>query len=190
MAGWIKILALAAGVTAPVATVTVGPLHTFGATAPPARPTSRAAGVQAGNSGLGGDAWAQTRTMRTAARRLAAELDRAALCDLRSEGYERCVLPALRHTVMGGRTAAFVLRTVIAPVRPGGCRGYLLELQAANQEASGQAQWTQSQLYDTSVRDRWRRASIQIKLAAAMLHRATAPGGAELCSPAANGPAA
>src|SRR5262245_57308950 len=122
MAGWIKILALAVGATAPVASVTVGPLHTFTTTGPPARPTSRtAAAAQAGNSGRGGDAWVQTRTMRTAARRLAAELDRASLCDPRSAGFNTCVLPPLRHTVMGGRTAAFVLGAVIAPVREGDC---------------------------------------------------------------------
>jgi hypothetical protein len=127
--------------------------------------------------------------MRSVTAGLRDELHAAAACHTRSAAYEHCVLPALRHTAMGGRTAAFVLRTVINTTADPPCRAYLLELGAANSAASEQAQWTIQQLYDRSRHDRRRRAAKLVRTAAAMLTRAAAPRASKpahrcaMCSP-------
>jgi hypothetical protein len=125
----------------------------------------------------------QARRMRGVTARLRDELVVAAACQTRSAAYERCVLPALRHAVMGGRTAALVLRPVIETTSDPPCRAYLLELGAANTAASEQAQWTIQQLYDRSQHDRRARAATFVRTGAAMLTRAVAPGGINACSP-------
>jgi len=133
---------------------------------------------------------AQSARMRKATALLATELRAASRCPGRREAYQRCVTPALRHAVIGGRTAALVMRTVVAPVPDGACRAYLLELQAANQGASEMAKWTLWTLRDRTVGDRARRADRQVALAAGMLSRASARGGQTACTVAASGPAA
>jgi len=121
--------------------------------------------------------------MRGVTAELRDELHDATACHTTSVAFERCVLPALRHAVMGGRTAALVLRTVVNTTADGPCRGYLLELGAANAAASDQAQWTIGQLYDRSVHDRRRRAATFVRTAEAMLTRAAAPRAIDACSP-------
>jgi hypothetical protein len=125
----------------------------------------------------------QAQRMRSVTAGLRNELHAAAACHTRSATYEHCVLPALRHTVIGGRTAAFVLRTVINTTADPPCRAYLLELQAANAAASEQAQWTIQQLYDRSRHDRRGRAAERVGAVGAMLTRAAAPREINACSP-------
>jgi hypothetical protein len=122
--------------------------------------------------------------MRSVTVQMAGEMKRAMRCHPHRRGFERCVLPALRHAVMASHTAAFVLRTVIAPVPRGRCRGRLLDLPAANAAANEQAQWALTGLYD---RARGQRAAVQVALIAAMLTRAANATGTG-CSPA-DGPA-
>jgi len=122
--------------------------------------------------------------MRNVTAGLRDELQAAAGCHIRSAAYEPCVLPALRHAVMGGRTAALVLRTVIETTADPRCRAYLLELGAANAAASDQAEWTIQQLYDRSRHDRRDRTAKQVQITAAMLTRAAAPSASDACSPA------
>ena len=141
--------------------------------------------------GAGQAALAQAGRMRAVSANLAAELRGARRCATRDAGsYARCARDALRHAVIGGRTAALVLVAVTAPVRAGPCRGYLLALQVAAREAAAIAAWTLSQLADGSVSHRARRAAGQVRLAAVMLSRASAPGGEAACAVGAGGPPA
>jgi len=130
----------------------------------------------------------QAERMRTVTVQLAGEMRRAVRCHPNGRDYEHCVLPSLRHTVIAGRLAAFVLRTVVAPVPEGRCRSRLIDLQVANGQASAQAQWTLSGLYDRSRRARRHQAAVQAVLIAAMLTRA-ADSTAGVCSPADGPPA-
>ena len=167
-----------------LAAVIAGPTRT---TASRSRPEHPAALSTAGTPTA--PAMNQAQRMRSVTAGLRDELHAAAGCHTRSAAYEHCVLPALRHTAMGGRTAAFVLRTVINTTADPPCRAYLLELGAANTAASEQAQWTIQQLYDRSRHDRRRRAAKLVRTAAAMLTRAAAPRASKpahrcaMCSP-------
>jgi len=135
-----------------------------------------------------GSATAEAERVRSATSQLADEMTDATRCHPRGLRYEPCVLPALRHAVMGGRLAGFVLHTVIAAVPPGRCRERLVELQAANVAAGDMAHWTLSNLYDRSRGARRHEAAAQIARIAAMLTRSSgAMAGA--CSPD-DGPAA
>lgn len=126
---------------------------------------------------------AQAERLRSVTVQLAQEMTRALKCRPNRRDYEQCVLPALRHTVAAGRLAAFVLRTVVAPIPEGRCRNHLIALQVANGEASGQAQWVLSGLYDRSRRARRHETAAQAVLIAGMLTRA-ANSTAGACSPA------
>lgn len=135
-----------------------------------------------------GTTTAQTERMRLVSVQLADEIMHAARCHPRDRGFEPCVSPALRHAVMGGRLAAFVLRTVLAPVPTGRCRRRLIDLQAANAAASELAQWALSGLYDRSRRARRHEAAVQVAYIASMLTR-SANSMARACSPADGPPA-
>ena len=165
-------------VAACLAVLVAGPTRT---TAP--RPTVAHVVVAPAAGILSSQDVSQARRMQGVTAVLRHELRAAAACDLGSASYEPCVLPALRHMVIAGRTAAFVLRAVIDSTTDAECRGYLLELQAADAAASDEAQWTMQQLYDRSVQDRRHRAARQLRGAAAMLTRATAPRHNDACSP-------
>ena len=86
---------------------------------------------------LGAGSWAQARSLRIASAHLTARLSRAARCDP-TQGklrYGRCVLPALRSASIAGQTTARLAAVVAVTIPAGRCRGYLLEVQAANAAA-------------------------------------------------------
>jgi hypothetical protein len=135
---------------------------------------------------------AEARQMRRATRRLGAELSARARCDPRRPParFAACVGPALRHGGIGGRTAALLLRGVLARVPAGRCRGYLFRLQAANNAAGDQARWLLPTLYEAGRRRRQRALAGQLALAGRMLRRAARASAPGVCSPGASGPAA
>ena len=77
---------------------------------------------------------AQARTLRHATDLLAREMRGAARCDpaLAKRVFAACVMPALRHAGIGGRTTAGFVFGVRAQVSAGPCNLYLLRLQSAN----------------------------------------------------------
>jgi hypothetical protein len=135
---------------------------------------------------------AEARQMRRATRRLGAELSAGARCDpaRRPARFAACVGPALRHGGIGGRTAALLLRSVVAWVPAGRCRGYLLRLQAANDAAGDQARWLLPTLYEAGRGRRQRAVAAQMALAGRMLHLAARAAAHGVCSPRLGGPAA
>jgi hypothetical protein len=134
---------------------------------------------------------AEARVMRHATQGLADELRVAAGCEAgRSQSeFADCVAPALQHAGTGGRTAAMLLRGVIARVPRGRCGEYLLRLQAASGAAGDNAPWLLARLYEARRRPDRVYISGQIALAASMLHRASLAAAADVCAPAAWQPA-
>jgi hypothetical protein len=126
----------------------------------------------------------EARILRRATRHLAADLSAAARCDARRA--PTCRLPALRRAGIGGRTSAILVRGVLARVPTGPCRTYLFGLAAANDAAADQARWLLMQFYGGPQRRR--AVAAQVGLAARMLDRAWPAAGADVCSPAADGP--
>jgi hypothetical protein len=124
----------------------------------------------------------------TLARRLAA----ATRCDPSDAPtrYATCVVPALRQAGIGGRMAATALHVVIAGVPMGGCRGYLLGLQAANEGAGESARGLPPHLYWPDRRRTQHEVATQIALTARMLRHAAAAAPANACAPTPDGPAA
>jgi hypothetical protein len=125
---------------------------------------------------LGAGSWAQARSLRIASVHLTARLSRAARCDPAQDkaAYRRCVLPALRGMSMAGRTTARLAAVVASSVRSGRCRGYLLEVQAANAAAGEQGAYLLSRLWVREVAAAQRRVDSGLQRAAAMLARAAA----------------
>ena len=125
---------------------------------------------------LGAGSWAQARSLRIASAHLTARLSRAARCVPAQDKttYRRCVLPALRGMSMAGNTTARLAAVVAATVPPGGCRGYLLEVQAANAAAGEQGAYMLSRLYVREVAAAQRQVDAGLERAAAMLARASA----------------
>jgi hypothetical protein len=123
---------------------------------------------------LGAGSWAQARSLRIASAHLSARLSRAARCEPAQDkaGYRRCVLPALRSMSMAGRTTARLAAVVVATVPAGRCRGYLLEVQAANTAAGDQGAYLLSRLYVREVAAAQRTVDAGLGRAAAMLARA------------------
>jgi hypothetical protein len=168
LVGWkvVAPLLAAAGISMAAVIDRATPLRSQHHVVRPVRgPPSRALATASGTN-------AQAERMRSVTVQLAGEMRGAVRCHPTGRDYEHCVLPALRHTVIAGRFAAFVLRTVLAPVPDGRCRSRLIDLQVANGQASAQAQWTLSGLYDRSRRARRHEAAVQTVLIAAMLTRA------------------
>jgi hypothetical protein len=134
---------------------------------------------------------AQARTLRHATDLLAREMDGAARCDpaLAKRPFARCVMPALRHAGIGGRTTAGFVFGVRAQVSAGPCNLYLLRLQSANGAGSSNARYLLPRLYEPGgVRAR-RYIVGQIALTARMLHNAARAAPRNVCSLAVGGPA-
>jgi hypothetical protein len=129
---------------------------------------------------------AEARQMRSATRQLANELSAAARCDAGQapHRFSLCVIPALRHAGIGGRTTAFLLRGITAAVPTGRCRNYLFALQAANDASADNARWLYASLYQGQPGDHQRHMVAQLALNAGMLHRALRAAPADTCSPA------
>jgi hypothetical protein len=123
---------------------------------------------------LGAGSWAEARSLRIASAHLSARLSRAARCEPAQDQaiYRRCVLPALRSMSMAGRTTARLAAVVVATVPAGRCRGYLLEVQAANTAAGDQGAYLLSRLYVREVAAAQRTVDAGLGRAAAMLARA------------------
>jgi hypothetical protein len=123
---------------------------------------------------LGAGGWAQARSLRIASAQLTARLSRAARCEPAQDkaAYRRCVLPALRGMSMAGRTTARLAAVVASSVPPGRCRGYLLEVQAANAAAGEQGAHLLSRLYVRDVAAAQRQVDAGLEQAATMLGRA------------------
>ena len=123
---------------------------------------------------LGAGSWAQARSLRIASAHLRARLVRAARCEPAQDKatYRRCVLPALRGMSMAGRTTARLAAVVASTVPAGRCRGYLLEVQAANEAAGEQAAYLLSRLYTRDVAAAQRTVDAGLGKAAPMLARA------------------
>jgi hypothetical protein len=129
---------------------------------------------------------AEARQMRSATRGLANELSAAARCDARQtpHRFSLCVIPALRHAGIGGRTTAMLLRGVTAAVPTGRCRNYLFGLQAANDASADNARWLLPLLYQGQPGHHHHKMVAQLVLSARMLHRAARAAPADICSPA------
>jgi hypothetical protein len=125
---------------------------------------------------LGAGSWAQARSLRIASAHLTARVSRAARCEPARDkaAYRRCVLPALRGMSMAGRTTARLAAVVASSVPPGRCRGYVLEVQAANAAAGEQGAYLLSRLYARDVAAAQRQVDAGLERAAAMLGRAAA----------------
>ncbi|MEA2277810.1 MAG: hypothetical protein QOC78_2770 [Solirubrobacteraceae bacterium] len=131
----------------------------------------------------------EARTLHAISAGLARNVTRAARCEPRRAGFDACVLPALRSGGIGGREAARLLTTVVASAPAGSCRGYLLELQAADQALGEQVQWLLTRLYDTPRGGARRGVAAGLRHAAPMMARATRAGPPRACAPAGSGPA-
>ena len=127
-----------------------------------------------GPAALGAGSWAQARSLRIVSAQLSARLSRAARCEPGQDKatYRRCVLPALRGMSMAGRTTARLAAVVSSTVPPGRCRGYLLEVQAANAAAGEQGAYLLSRLYVRDGAAAQRTVDAGLGKAAAMLARA------------------
>jgi hypothetical protein len=134
---------------------------------------------------------AEARQMRSATRGLASELSAAARCDAGQtpHRFSLCVIPALRHAGIGGRTTAMLLRGVTAAVPGGRCRDYLFGLQTANDASADNARWLLPLLYQGQPGDHRHHMVAQLALSARMLHRAAGAAPADICSPAGGEPA-
>ncbi|MEA2254709.1 MAG: hypothetical protein QOG35_754 [Solirubrobacteraceae bacterium] len=129
----------------------------------------------------------EARTMHAVSAKLARDVTRAARCDPRRARFDACVLPALRSGGIGGREAGRMLTTVVASAPAGSCRGYLLELQAADQALGEQVQWLLARLYDTPRGGARREVADGLRHAAPMMARATRAGPPRACAPAGAG---
>jgi hypothetical protein len=125
---------------------------------------------------LGAGSWAQARSLRIASAHLAGRLSGAARCEPGQDKttYRRCVLPALRGMSMAGNTTARLAAAIASTVPPGRCRGYLLEVQAANTAAGEQGAYLLSRLYVREVSAAQRTVDAGLRRAASMLARAAA----------------
>jgi hypothetical protein len=171
-------LATAAIVAGAVA-IAVG-LESHGGAPQPARPAPAAIGTPA-RVGLDATSDAEARRLRRVTRGVGAELSTAAECTA-----ARCMVPALRHAGIGGRTTAMLARGVMAGVPTGRCRDYLFGLQAANDAASDSAHWLLPKLYEPGRGER--EVAEQLGVAGRMLLHAAHAAPADVCSPSANGP--
>lgn len=135
---------------------------------------------------------AEARQMRGAVTTLARQAAGGARCDPNDPPaqYAPCVIPALRHLRIGGQMGTNVLNVVIADVPFVSCRGYLLGLQSAMQGAGEDARWLLPQLYGPDRRRAQHEVATQIALVVRMLRHAATAAPADVCSVAANGPAA
>jgi hypothetical protein len=135
---------------------------------------------------------AQARDMRRVLMRLAGQTGPGARCDPSDQPavYAACVVPSLRHAGIGGQMAASVLNPVIAGVPLGPCKAYLLGLQAAAQAAGDQARWLLPNLYGPDRRRAQHEVATQLAQIAHMLRRAARAAPANVCSIAADSPAA
>lgn len=135
---------------------------------------------------------AQARQMRRALMNLAAQAAPGARCHPNEPParYAPCVVPSLRHAGMGGQMAANVLNATIAGVPFGPCRAYLLGLQAAAQAAGDQARWLLPHMYGPDRRRAQGEVDKQLGQITHMLHRAARAAPANVCSVAADSPAA
>ena len=147
----------------------------LGLAAPAHAPQALGVKHQPAVAALGAGSWAQARSLRIASAHLTARLSRAARCEpVRDKAaYRRCVLPALRGTSMAGRTTARLAAVVASTVPPGRCRGYLLEVQAANEAAGAVGAYLLGRLYDRDVAAAQRTVDAGLEKTAAMLARAT-----------------
>lgn len=182
-------LALACGalLVLPAALVPSAGMRSGGPTRSSAAPASPIVRTPAGSA----TADAQARSLRHATRMLAREMRGAARCDpvLPKPRFAACVIPALRHIGIGGRTAAGFVRGVRAQVSLGACSMYLLRLQSANGAGSSNARWLLPQLYEPAgVRAR-RHIVGQIALTARMLRSAARAAPVDVCSAAGSAPA-
>jgi hypothetical protein len=134
----------------------------------------RARHQSAAPAALGAGSWAQARSLRIASAHLTARLSRAARCVPAQDKttYRHCVLPALRGMSMAGNMTARLAAVVAATVPPGRCRGYLLEVQAANAAAAEQGAYLLSRLYVRQVAAAQRQVDAGLGRAASMLARA------------------
>jgi len=155
-------------------------LEPHGGAAPPVRSAERSGTLA--RIGLDATSDAQARQMRRVTEALGAELSAAARC-----ATAECTVPALRHAVIGGRTNDMLVRVVMADVPTGRCRDYLFGLQAANEGASDEGHWLLPRLYERGTHRR--EITTQLALAGHMLLHAALAAPADVCSPAANGPA-
>jgi len=151
---------------------------------PPARTASR--------PHLDATSDAQARQMRRALMRLAGQTNPGARCHPNEPParYAPCVVPSLRHAGMGGQMAANVLNATIAGVPFGLCRAYLLGLQAAAQAAGDQARWLLPHMYGPDRRGAQAEVATQLAQITHMLRRAARAAPANVCSVAADTPAA
>jgi hypothetical protein len=135
---------------------------------------------------------AEARQMRRATITLARQTAAVARCHPGDSPrrYVACVIPAVRHAGTGGHMAATALNVVIAAVPTGSCRGYLLDLQAANESAGENARWLLPHLYGPDRRHTQHEVARQIALTARMLQHAATAAPANACAPASDGPAA
>jgi hypothetical protein len=135
---------------------------------------------------IDGAADAQARRMRFATRLLANELSAASRCNTRQtpHRFSLCVIPALRHAGIGGRTSAMLLRGVTAALPTGRCRNYLFGLQAANDASADNARWLLPLLYQAQPNNHHRHMVAQLASNAHMLHRALRAARSKTCSPA------
>jgi hypothetical protein len=135
---------------------------------------------------------AEARQMRRATITLARQTAAAARCHPGDppQRYAACVIPALRHTGIGGHTAATMLNVVIASVPTGPCRSYLLDLQAADEGAGENARWLLPHLYSPNRRHTQHEVAKQIALTARMLQHAATSAPANTCAPHPTGPPA
>ena len=126
---------------------------------------------------LGAGSWAQARSLRIASAHLTARLSRAARCQ---PAQDKTDLPALRaaraarHVDGGQHDRTPGRRRRRRPSRRGGCRGYLLEVQAANAAAGEQGAYMLSHLYVREVAAAQRQVDAGVERAASMLARASA----------------
>ncbi len=168
-----------AAVVAGTIALAVG-LEPHGGAPRPARPALVSIGTPA-HIGLDATSDAEARRLRRVTSALGAELSTAAGCT--SAG---CMVPALRHAGIGGRTTAMLARVVMQGVPTGLCRNYLFGLQAANDAAGDSAHWLLPKLYERGNGPR--EVSEQLGLAGQMLRHAALAAPAGVCSPSADGP--
>jgi hypothetical protein len=181
-------LAIACGaLLVPAALVPAAGLLTTGPARSSAAPSSPTVRTPAGSA----TADAQARSLRHATRLLAREMRGAARCDpaLPKPRFAACVIPALRHIGIGGRTAAGFVRGVRAQVSLGSCSMYLLRLQSANGASSSNARWLLPQLYEPAGVRKRRHIVGQIALTARMLRNAARAAPVHVCSAGGSAPA-
>jgi hypothetical protein len=156
-------------------------LESHGGAGHPGRPAPAAIGTPA-RVGLDATSDAETRRLRRVTQALGAELSAAATCT-----DPRCMMPALRRAGIGAHTTSMLAGVVMNGVPTGRCRDYLFGLQAANDAASDSAHWLLPKLYEPGSGQRG--VAQQLGLAGQMLRHAALAAPADVCSPAADGPA-